>query len=77
MDSLKQDVKGLKIGVVKELMGEGTQPEVKEAIENALETYKSLGAEIVEVSIPHVKYSIGVYYILADTLGAKLIPLAA
>lgn len=65
MAALKKDVKGLKIGVVKELMGEGTQPEVKAAIESALKTYESLGAEIVEVSIPHVKYSIGVYYILA------------
>lgn len=65
LDSLKQDVKGLKIGFVKELLADGTQSEVKAAIEKALETYKSLGAEIVEVSIPHVKYSIGVYYILA------------
>ena len=65
MGALQKDVKGLKIGVVKELLSEGTQPEVKESIERALEVYKSLGAEIVEVSIPHVKYSIGVYYILA------------
>lgn len=65
MAALQKDVKGLKIGFVKELLSDGTQPEVKAAIENALEVYKSLGAEIIEVSIPHVKYSIGVYYILA------------
>jgi aspartyl-tRNA(Asn)/glutamyl-tRNA(Gln) amidotransferase subunit A len=63
--ALKTDVKGLKIGFVKELLSEGTQPEVKAAIEAALKSYEAMGAEIVEVSIPHVKYSIGVYYILA------------
>lgn len=65
MAALQKDVKGLKVGFVKELLSDGTQLEVKAAVENALEVYKSLGAEIVEVSIPHVKYSIGVYYILA------------
>ncbi|MDD3419526.1 MAG: Asp-tRNA(Asn)/Glu-tRNA(Gln) amidotransferase subunit GatA [Candidatus Gastranaerophilales bacterium] len=63
--ALNTDVKGLKIGFVKELLSEGTQPEVKAAIEAALKSYEAMGAEIVEVSIPHVKYSIGVYYILA------------
>lgn len=63
--SLKQDIKGLKVGVISELLSEGTQPEVKAAIENAIKSYESLGAEIVEVSIPHAKYSIGIYYILA------------
>ena len=63
--SLRNDIKGMKIGVVKELIGEGVSPSVQKAIENAIETYKKLGVEIVEVSLPKIKYSIGIYYILA------------
>ena len=63
--SLNNDIKGMKIGVVKELMGEGLSPCVEKAIQNAIETYKKLGAEIVEISLSKIKYSIGIYYILA------------
>lgn len=63
--ALKKEVKGLKIGVIKELLGEGVAPDVKKAIENAIDTYKNLGAEIVEISLPLLKHSIGVYYIIA------------
>lgn len=63
--ALKKDIKGLKIGVIKELLGEGVAPDVKKAIENAIDTYKNLGAEIVEISLPLLKHSIGVYYIIA------------
>lgn len=63
--ALKKGIKGLKIGVIKELLGEGVAPDVKKAIENAIDTYKSLGAEIVEISLPLLKHSIGVYYIVA------------
>ena len=63
--ALKKEVKGLKIGVIKELLGEGVAPDVKKAIENAIDTYKNLGAEIVEISLPLLKHSIGVYYIVA------------
>lgn len=63
--ALKKDIKGLKIGVIKELLGEGVAPDVKKAIENAIDTYKNLGAEIVEISLPLLKHSIGVYYIVA------------
>ncbi len=62
---LNNDIKGKKVGVIKELMGEGLSDDVRKAIENAIETYKSLGAEIVEISLPNIKYSIGIYYILA------------
>jgi len=65
MQTIKNDIKGLKIGVVAELLGEGVDPDVKAAIESAIKVYESLGAEIVEVSIPHVKYAIGTYYIIA------------
>ena len=62
---LKRDVKGKKVGVIKDLMGEGLSDDVRKAIERAVETYKSLGAEIVEIDLPNIKYSIGIYYILA------------
>src|SRR5574344_2275582 len=55
----------MKIGVVKELMSDAVSTDVQKAIQNAIETYKKLGAEIVEVSLPKIKYSIGIYYILA------------
>jgi len=63
--SLNNDIKGRKIGVIKELMGEGLTDDVRKAVELAIETYKQQGAEIVEVSLPNLKYSIGIYYILA------------
>ena len=63
--NLSKDVKGLKIGVVKEFMSEGLQSEVQKSIQEAIEKYKSLGAEIVEVSLPHSNYAIATYYILA------------
>lgn len=62
---LSTDIKGMKVGVIKELMGEGLSADVQKAMQNAIETYKSLGAEIVEVSLPYLKYSIGIYYIIA------------
>ena len=64
-NSLNNDIKGMKIGVVKELVQEGLAEDVQKAIQNAINTYKSLGAEIVEVSLPNLKHSIGIYYILA------------
>ncbi len=63
--TLKKDIKGLKVGVIKELMSEGTSEDVKNAINNAIETYKKLGAQIVDISLPLLKHSIGVYYIVA------------
>ncbi len=63
--SLNNDIKGMKIGVVKELMSEGLAPDVQKALQSAIDTYKALGAEIVEISLPNLKHSIGIYYILA------------
>lgn len=62
---LNDDIKGKKVGVIKELMEEGLAPDVKKALEHAIETYKNLGCEIVEISLKKLKYSIGIYYILA------------
>ncbi len=63
--SLNNDIKGMKIGVVKELVKEGLAPDVEKAIQGAIDTYKSLGAEVVEISLPNIGHSIGIYYILA------------
>ena len=63
--TLNNDLKGKKIGVVKELISEGLAPDVEKAVKNAVETYKKLGAEVIEVSLPNLKHSIGIYYILA------------
>lgn len=63
--NLNNDIKGMKIGVVKELMSDGLAPDVQKALQGAIDTYKSLGAEIVEISLPNLKHSIGIYYILA------------
>ena len=62
---LNDDIKGMKVGVIKELMAEGLTDDVQKAIEKAIEDYKKLGCEIVEISLPKLKYSIGIYYILA------------
>lgn len=63
--SLKNDIKGMKVGVIKELLGEGLSDDVRKSMEDAITTYKKLGCEIVEISLPNLKYSIGIYYILA------------
>ncbi len=62
---LNDDIKGMKVGVIKELMSDGLSEDVQKALERAIEDYKKLGTEIVEISLPHLKYSIGIYYILA------------
>ena len=63
--ALKNDVKGLKIGVPKEFFGEGINEEVKENLQKAIETYKELGAEVEEFSLDIAKYALATYYIIA------------
>jgi len=62
---LRNDLKGVKIGYIKELCSEGLAPDVAAAIKKSIDTYKSMGAEIMEISLPLIKYSIAVYYIVA------------
>ena len=62
---LKNDVKGLKIGVPKEFFGEGINQEVKESLEKSIQTYKELGAEIIEISLDIAEYALATYYIIA------------
>ncbi len=62
---LEKGVKGLKVGVPAEFFGEGLDGEIKSAIETTLEKLKAEGAEIVPVSLPHTKYAIPTYYVVA------------
>ncbi len=59
------DLKGARIGVPSALLGEGLDADVRARVEAAVEAYRELGAEIVDVELPHAKYSIAVYYIIA------------
>lgn len=63
--ALKNDVKGLRIGVPKEYFGEGINKEVKEKLEQAMETYKKLGAIVEECSLDIADYALATYYIIA------------
>ncbi|KKR06049.1 MAG: Glutamyl-tRNA(Gln) amidotransferase subunit A [candidate division WS6 bacterium GW2011_GWF2_39_15] len=62
--ALDLSLKGRKVGVVKEYLGDGVDEEVKKAINQAIEVYKSLGCEIVEVSLPYTEYAIAAYYVI-------------
>ncbi len=63
--ALKNDVKGLKIGIPKQYYGEGINSEVKEKLEEAIETYKKLGATVEEFSLDIADYALATYYIIA------------
>jgi aspartyl-tRNA(Asn)/glutamyl-tRNA(Gln) amidotransferase subunit A len=62
---LDKPVKGMKIGVAKEYFGEGLEAETRSAIEAAIQKLANIGCEIVEVSLPHTKYAIPAYYLVA------------
>jgi aspartyl-tRNA(Asn)/glutamyl-tRNA(Gln) amidotransferase subunit A len=63
--ALQQDVRGMKIAVPKEYFLPGMEPDVDKAIRAALATLADLGAELVEVSLPHTEYAVAVYYLIA------------
>lgn len=63
----KGDIKGLTIGLPKEYFIEGTDKGVTEAIEKAIEDFKKLGVKFKEVSLPHTKYGVPVYYIITPS----------
>ena len=64
-DALGRDLRGLRLGLPKEYMIEGIEPQVKTAIDSAIKQLEALGADIVDVSLPHTDYGIAVYYFLA------------
>ena len=63
--ALGRDLKGIRLGLPKEYMIEGIDPQVKVAIDVAVKQLQSLGVEIVDVSLPHTDYAIAAYYIIA------------
>ena len=65
--ALKNDVRGLKIGVPKELFGQGVRTDVADAVWKSIELLKSLGAEFKEISMPIMEYTLPTYYILAPS----------
>jgi aspartyl-tRNA(Asn)/glutamyl-tRNA(Gln) amidotransferase subunit A len=64
---LKEDLKGVKIGVPKEFFGEGVEKETAQVIEDAIEVLKKLGATVKPVSLPLTKYAIPAYYLIAKS----------
>ncbi len=62
---MEKPVRGLKIGLAKEYLAEGLDPEVRKAVEDAVQSLSKLGCEIVEISLPHTEYAIATYYIVA------------
>ena len=64
---LTGDIKGMKVALPKEYLGEGIQTGVREAILKAADTFRALGATVEEVSLPHSKYGVAVYYIIASS----------
>ncbi len=63
--ALDGKIRGLKLGLPKEYMIGGLDPEVKSAVDAAVKTFKDLDAEIVEISLPHTDYAVATYYIIA------------
>ena len=63
--NLKNDIKGLKIGVPKEFFAEGINEDVKTALEESIRVYKELGAEIIDISLDVAQYALAAYYIIA------------
>jgi aspartyl-tRNA(Asn)/glutamyl-tRNA(Gln) amidotransferase subunit A len=65
LEALKGGVKGLKIGLPKEYFGKGLQPAVENAVMQAVAQLQSMGAQVVDVSLPHSEYGLATYYIIA------------
>jgi aspartyl-tRNA(Asn)/glutamyl-tRNA(Gln) amidotransferase subunit A len=62
---IEKPIKGLKVGVAKEYFGEGLEPETRGAIAAAIQRFAAMGCEIIDVSLPHTKYAIPAYYLVA------------
>ena len=65
LEVLGREIRGLKVGVPREYFGHGLDKEVEAAVKAALKTLASLGAELVEVSLPHTEYAVATYYVVA------------
>lgn len=65
LQALNGGVKGLKIGLPKEYFISGLDPDVQKTIDQAIETYRKLGAEFIDISLPHTDYAVATYYLIA------------
>lgn len=65
VEGLDQPIKGLRIGVPEEYFGEGLDPEIRAAVEKALDGLKAAGCVVKKVSLPHTKYAVPTYYVIA------------
>jgi aspartyl-tRNA(Asn)/glutamyl-tRNA(Gln) amidotransferase subunit A len=65
--SLIPELKGFRVGVITDLLGEGCDPVVREAVQGALQQYQDLGAEIIEIQCPNFSYGLATYYIIAPS----------
>lgn len=63
-EGLTRGVKGLRIGIPREYMTDGVEPQIRRVVEHVAKEYEQLGAVISEVSLPHTEYALGVYYIV-------------
>jgi len=68
--ALVEDVKGLKVGIPKEYFVKGMDPDVEKTVRAAIDKLKELGAEIVEISLPHTDYAISTYYLISPAEAA-------
>lgn len=69
--TLEEPLKGLRIGIAKEHFVKGLDPQVEGAVKEALEVYRRLGATIHEISLPHSKYAVATYYLIAPSEAAS------
>ena len=67
LGDLRRGVQGLRVGVVRELQGEGYEPGVEAAFQQSLQRLEDLGAQVVEVSLPHAPYGLPAYYLIAPS----------
>src|SRR5690625_5155335 len=65
-DTINEDIKGLRIAVPKQFLGEGVSEEIKESVQNALQMFELLGATWEEVNLPHLDYADAAYYVIAN-----------
>ncbi len=69
--TLEQPVANLRVGLAAEHFAEGLDPEVAASVRQAAEVYRSLGAQIVDVALPHSKYGVAAYYLIAPSEAAS------
>jgi len=65
VSALTREIKGLKVGICREYLEEGLEPAVQSALQKALSVLTDLGCQLVEITLPHAKYAVPAYYLVA------------